>query len=39
MANIGEMPLEKIAYYIPLLSLDDLKEIEAKVLQLVSVVI
>ncbi len=30
-----EMPLEKIAHYIPLLSMDDLKEIEARVLQLV----
>lgn len=34
MIRDREMSLEKIARYVPLLSMDDLKEIEAKVLQL-----
>ena len=30
----GKMPLEDIAYYIPMLSIDELKEIEAEVMSL-----
>lgn len=35
MIKDGEMPLEKIAHFVTTLSLEELKEIEAKVLQLV----
>ena len=34
MIKDGEMPLEKIAHYIPTLSMEELKEIEAEVTQL-----
>ncbi len=34
MIKDGEMPLEKIARYVPSLSMDELKELEAEVLQL-----
>ncbi len=34
MIKDGEMPLEKIAHYIPSLSMEELKEIEAEVMQL-----
>ena len=34
MIRDNEIPLEKIARYVPLLSMEDLKEIEAKVMQL-----
>ncbi len=30
----GEMPIEKIARYVPLLSVEELKKIEAEVMQL-----
>ena len=35
MIKDGEMPLEKIAHYVPTLSFEELKEIEAEVMQLV----
>ena len=35
MIKDGEMPLEKIARYVPSLSIEELKELEAEVLQLV----
>ncbi|MEZ3504091.1 MAG: hypothetical protein K1W25_11685 [Lachnospiraceae bacterium] len=35
MIKDGEMPLEKIARYVPTLSMDELKEIETQVMQLV----
>ncbi len=34
MIKDGEMPLEKIARYIPSLSMEELKQIEAEVMQL-----
>ena len=34
MIKDGEMSLEKIARYVPTLSMEELKEIEAEVLQL-----
>ncbi len=34
MIKDGEMPLEKIARYVPTLSMDELKEIEAEIMQL-----
>ncbi len=34
MIKDGELSLEKIASYVPLLSLDELKELEAEVMQL-----
>ena len=34
MIRDRELSLEKIAHYVPLLSMDDLKKIEAKVFQL-----
>lgn len=34
MIRDGEMPLEKIARYVPSLSMDDLKELEASIMQL-----
>lgn len=34
MIKDGEIPLEKIARYVPTLSMEELKEIEAKVMQL-----
>ena len=33
MIKDGEMPLEKIAHYVPPLSMEKLKELEAEVLQ------
>ncbi len=35
MIKDGEMPLDKIARYVPSLSMDELKELEARVMQLV----
>lgn len=35
MIKDGEMPLEKIARYVPSLSIEELKELEAEVLQLI----
>ena len=34
MINDGELSLEKIARYIPSLSMDELKELEAEIMQL-----
>ena len=34
MIKDGEIPLEKIARYLPSLSMEELKELEAEVLQL-----
>ena len=34
MIRDGEMSLEKIAHYVPSLSLEELKELEAKIMQL-----
>lgn len=34
MIKDGELPLEKIAHYVPPLSMDELKELEAEVMQL-----
>lgn len=34
MIRDGEMSLEKIAYYIPALSLEELKELEKEIMQL-----
>ncbi len=34
MIKDGEMSLEKIAHYVPSLSMDELKELEAEVMQL-----
>lgn len=34
MIKDGEMPLEKIARYVPSLSMDELKELEAEIMQL-----
>lgn len=33
MIKDGELPLEKIARYVPMLSMDELKELEAEVTQ------
>ena len=33
MIKDGELPLEKIAHYVPPLSMDELKELEAEVIQ------
>ena len=34
MIKDGELSLEKIAHYIPSLSMDELKELEAEIMQL-----
>ncbi len=34
MIKDGELPLEKIAHYVPFLSMDELKKLEAEVMQL-----
>ena len=35
MIRDGEMPLEKIARYVPALTLEELKELEAEIMQVV----